>query len=153
MNTNESGSLDSAHTSVPIELSAFDTVKEAVFAAAGDSHETRQALLACDEALSNLVYYSGASSLDFACRTDGDRLSVSFSDNGVPFDSTAAISENKEFEQLDNGGMGLNLIRRCVSSMRYERKEDRNILTLFFPLTPSSEHLDPEHPGEPPAEI
>ena len=138
MNTNESGSLDAAHTSVPIELSAFDTVKEAVFAAAGDSHETRQALLACDEALSNLVYYSGASSLDFACRTDGDRLSVSFSDNGVPFDPTAAISENKEFEQLDNGGMGLNLIRRCVSSMRYERKEDRNILTLFFPLPPSS---------------
>ena len=124
---------EGARESLPVALSAFDTIKNAVFAAAGDEPETRQALLACDEALSNIVYYSGASSLDFSCKTDGGRFRVAFSDNGVPFDPTAVISENREFERLDNGGMGLNLIRRCVSSMHYERKEDRNILTLFFP--------------------
>ena len=144
---------EGARESLPVALSAFDTIKNAVFAAAGDEPETRQALLACDEALSNIVYYSGASSLDFSCKTDCGRLSVSFSDNGVPFDPTAVISENREFERLDNGGMGLNLIRRCVSSMHYERKEDRNILTLFFPLPPSSEHPNPWHPWEPPTEI
>lgn len=139
--------------SLPVKLSAFDTVRRDVLAAAGDSHETRQALLACDEALSNIVYYSGASTLDFSCKTDGDRFRVAFSDNGVPFDPTAATSESREFEQLDGGGMGLHLIRRCVSSMCYERKEGRNILTLFFPLPSSSEHPNPGHPGDRPAEI
>jgi anti-sigma regulatory factor (Ser/Thr protein kinase) len=108
---------ESIWQSLPVELSAFDKVKEAVFAAAGDSPETRQALLACDEALTNIVCYSGASSLDFSCSTNGDMLSVSFSDNGIPFDPTAAIPMEKEFERLDGGGMGLNLIRLCTSSM------------------------------------
>jgi anti-sigma regulatory factor (Ser/Thr protein kinase) len=34
---------------------------------------------------------------------------------------------------LDNGGMGLNLIRQTASSLSYERKDGRNQLTLFFP--------------------
>lgn len=144
---------DGTWRSLPVELSAFDTVRRAVLAAVGDSHETRQALLACDEALANIVSYSGAATLAYSCKTDGDRLCVAFSDNGVPFDQTAAVLEDREFERLDGGGMGLHLIRRCASSMRYERKEDRNILTLFFPLPPSSEHLNPWHPGELPTEI
>ena len=126
---------EDAWQSLPVELSAFDTVRKTVLAAAGDSPATRQALVACDEALANIVSYSGASRLSFSCGKSGDRLSVSFSDNGVPFDPTGAVAEEKQFEGLDSGGMGLNLIRRCVSSMHYERKEDRNILTLFFPLS------------------
>ena len=66
---------------------------------------------------------------------------------------TAFIPEEKEFELLDSGGMGLNLIRQCVSSMRYERKEDRNVLTLLFPLPSSSEYPNPRQQGEFPAEI
>ena len=124
-----------AWQSLPVALSAFDKIKEAVFAAAGDRPETRQALVACDETLTNIVSYSGASVLAFSCKKSGEQLSVSFSDNGVPFDPTAAIPEEKQFEGLDSGGMGLSLIRRCASSMRYERREDRNILTLTFPLT------------------
>ena len=126
---------EDAWQSLPVELSAFDTVRKAVLAAAGDSPATRQALVACDEALANIVSYSGASRLSFSCGKSGDRLSVSFSDNGVPFDPTGVVAEEKQFEGLDSGGMGLNLIRRCVSSMLYERREDRNILTLFFPLS------------------
>ncbi len=129
---------ESEWRSLPVDLSAFNTVREAVLAAAGDSPETRQALLACDEALTNIVCYSGATALDFCCCTNGNRLSVSFSDNGIPFDPTAAIPEEKEFELLDGGGMGLNLIRQCVSSIHYEHRENRNILTLNFPLPSSS---------------
>ena len=56
---------------LPVALSAFDTIKNVVFAAAGDSPETRQALLACDEALTNIVSYSGASVLEFSCKKSG----------------------------------------------------------------------------------
>jgi anti-sigma regulatory factor (Ser/Thr protein kinase) len=120
--------------SLSVELSAFDTVKETVIAAAGDKPETRQALLACDEALTNIVSYSGANILEFCCTTNGEGLSVTFSDNGIPFDPTAAILEEKDFEYLDGGGMGLNLIRQSTASLHYERRGDRNILTLFFSM-------------------
>jgi len=119
---------------IPVALSSFAAVKEAVFAEAGDTPETRKALLACDEALSNIVHYSGASDLAFSCKKQGDTLCVRFSDNGIPFDPTAVQTEDKEFELLDSGGMGLNLIRQTVSSARYERKEGRNLFALEFSL-------------------
>ena len=47
---------------------------------------------------------------------------------------TAFIPEEKEFELLDSGGMGLNLIRQSASTLHYERKDGRNVFTLFFLL-------------------
>ena len=135
----ESGPADSRipsnneRVSIPVALSSFETVKRAVFAAAGETQKTRMALLACDEALTNIVSYSGATKLTFSCkRQDGD-LCVSFFDNGIPFDPTAAGNE-KEFEELDSGGMGLKLIRQTVSGMCYERRQNRNELILHFNL-------------------
>ena len=115
-------------------LSSFDEIKKAVFTAAGDTPEIRRALLACDETLTNIINYSGAENLFFSCEKEGGKLSVFFSDDGIPFDPTAAPAEEKDFEFLDNGGMGLNLIRKSVSSMRYERKNNRNNFMLYFPL-------------------
>jgi anti-sigma regulatory factor (Ser/Thr protein kinase) len=117
---------------IPAALSSFAEIKEAVFAAAGNTPETRKALLACDEALSNIVHYSGASALAFHCEKQGNTLCVLFSDNGIPFDPTAAQTEDKEFELLDSGGMGLDLIRRTVSSARYERTDGRTLFTMCF---------------------
>ena len=119
---------------VPVALSSFDKIKEAVFEAAGESQETRQALLACDEALTNIVSYSGASSLSFSCIKEGDSLCVSFSDDGIPFDPTAAQPGDKDFDMLDSGGMGLSLIRQIASSLAYKREDGRNQFTLWFSL-------------------
>ena len=117
---------------IPVALSSFAEIKEAVFTVAGNTPETRKALLACDEALSNIVHYSGASALAFRCEKEGDTLSVILADNGIPFDPTAVQAEDREFETLDSGGMGLNLIRQTVSSARYERKDGRNLFTMRF---------------------
>lgn len=119
---------------LPVSLSAFETVKEAVLEQAGDTKEARMALLACDEALSNIVHHSGALNLSFRCGKQGDRLCVVFSDDGIAFDPTTALTEEKDFDQLDSGGMGLQLIRQTASSVRYERKDERNLLTLMFPV-------------------
>lgn len=95
--------------------------------------ETRKALLACDEALSNIVRYSGATELSFQCIRQENSLCVTFQDNGIAFDPTAVQPEDKEFELLDSGGMGLNLIRQTVSSARYERQNGMNRFSLVFP--------------------
>ena len=126
--------VSSGWISLPVSLSAFDEIKEAVFAAAGETPETRRALLACDETLTNIVNYSGATELAFFCEERNDSLCTSFADNGIPFDPTAVAVVKKEFELLDSGGMGLNLIRQTASSMHYERKDDRNVFTLSFTL-------------------
>ena len=53
-------------------------MRKAVFALAGDTTQTRGVLLACDEALANIVNYSNADSLEFACRKEGEDLIVVF---------------------------------------------------------------------------
>ena len=125
---------ESRERKLPVALSSFDEIKKAVIAVSGNTPEVRRALLACDEALTNIVTYSGATDLSFTCEKRGDSLLVSFLDNGIPFDPTNAPVLEKEFDLLDSGGMGLNLIRQSVSSMHYERKDNRNDFLLIFPL-------------------
>ncbi len=119
---------------IPAALSSFDIIRETVFACAGNTEKTRKALLACDEALANIVNYSGATELSFACEKREDGLEIVFVDNGIPFDPTAEIASEKQFEHMDNGGMGLNLIRQTVSSFQYEQKDGKNLFTMIFPL-------------------
>ena len=119
---------------VPVELASFEAIKKAAFDAAGDSPKTRKALLACDEALANIVRYSGATELAFRCQKQGDLLYITFRDNGIPFDPTAVQAEDKDFELLDSGGMGLNLIRQTVSSAQYEHRDGHNYFTMVFPV-------------------
>ena len=117
-------------------LSAFQEIKQAVFSAAGETPETRRALLACDEALANIVHYSHAEHLAFSCVREGDTLRVAFQDDGIPFDPVTAQAEDKAFDLLDSGGMGLRMIRESSSDMGYERKGNLNELTLVFSLQP-----------------
>lgn len=117
---------------LPVSLSSFATIKEAVFAEAGNNPATRKALLACDEALTNIVRYSGATELSFKCQRQKDTLCIVFTDNGIPFDPTTSETGEKAFEDLDSGGMGLNLIRQTASHTRYERQDEKNIFTLEF---------------------
>lgn len=119
---------------LPLSLTSFDEIKKIVFEVAGNTPKTRQALLACDELLTNIISYSGANNLTFSCQKEDGELSILFSDDGIPFDSTSVRTDSREFEEMDQGGMGLNIIRQSVSSMHYERTEDRNELTLVFLL-------------------
>lgn len=60
--------------SLPVQLSSFDQIKDDVFQRAGNTPETRKALVACEEALTNIVQYSGAKPLSFSCEKQGDEL-------------------------------------------------------------------------------
>lgn len=119
---------------LPLEFASFDEVKKRVFETAGDSENTRIALVACEEAMTNIINYSGATELLFSCNVKEGLLCVTFSDNGIPFDQTKERAEEKEFELLDSGGMGLNIIRKAVKSMNYQRDKERNMLTLNFAI-------------------
>lgn len=70
---------------LPAALSSFDEIKKAVSETAGETPETRKALLACDEVLANIVRYSGAKTLDFSCEVKDNGLCITFADDGIPF--------------------------------------------------------------------
>ena len=124
---------EAGHT-LPVALSSFDKIRKAVFEVAGNTPETRKALLACDETLANIVLYSGAQTLIFSCKMSDKELSITFTDDGIPFDPVASQAGETDFDLLDNGGMGLSIIRQSASSVRYKRKKDRNKLTMHFQL-------------------
>ena len=125
---------ESVRQELPLSLSSFDEIRKTVFEVAGNTAKTRQALLACDELLANIVNYSDANILHFSCQKKDEELWILFSDDGIPFDSTSVREDSREFEEMDQGGMGLNIIRQSVSSMHYERIANRNELTLVFLL-------------------
>jgi serine/threonine-protein kinase RsbW len=53
-------------------------------------------------------------------------------DNGIPFDPTAAAPPNIDLplEERPVGGLGIYMMRNLAASMSYERAEGRNILTI-----------------------
>lgn len=114
------------------DIAAFRHVKEAILRSLGESEYTRTVILACEEIFANIVAYSGADNVYFTSKRSGDTYSVSFSDNGVPFDPVMAKVQDKEFEELDNGGMGIMLARMYSREMNYNRIDDRNYLVLKF---------------------
>lgn len=125
---------------LPVSLSSFDIVKEAVFDLGGNNSKMRKALLACDEVLSNIVNYSGAKHILFLCRREGDILQVSFKDDGIPFNLMELETEDKEFERLAEGGMGVKIIRQIAMYMWYTYKDNQNQLTMYFKAdTPEQE--------------
>ncbi|MCR4876283.1 MAG: SpoIIE family protein phosphatase [Clostridiales bacterium] len=117
---------------LPVDLASFDTVKKAVLGLMKNTPRVRQCLLACDEALTNIIRYSNAAAIFFDCAKEDGCLRVSFRDNGIPFDPTACGPTEKDPDMLDSGGMGLNMIRQIASAMRYERRDDENIFSMEF---------------------
>ena len=57
-------------------------------------------------------------------------FSIQLSDDGIAFDPTAHIPNDKATDERQVGGLGIHLIRQLVDEIHYERSEDKNILTL-----------------------
>ena len=114
------------------DIASFSHVKRTMLDSLGDSDRTRAMILACEEIFANIVDYSGADDVSFSCERSGTTYSVMFFDNGIPFDPVKADIREKDFEELDTGGMGILIARRNTKEMTYNRIDDRNVLTLKF---------------------
>ena len=117
------------------DIESFALVKQTMLDSLGDNDNTRMMILACEEIFANIVNYSGAENVRFSCERRGDVYLVTFSDNGIEFDPVKATVKNKEFEELDTGGMGIMLARNNSKEMIYNRVDGRNMLTLMFEIT------------------
>jgi len=96
--------------------------------------------LALEEIVSNVMLYayphsSGRVVVEFSKgdrQERGERLIFTVSDTGIPFDPTlqkeADITLSAEERQI--GGLGIHLVRQLMDEVKYERVEDKNVLTL-----------------------
>ena len=89
-----------------------------------------------DELVSNIVRYSGATGFDIGIEiTDGPRgVRLTLSDDGKPYDPLARPLPDvtAPAETRPQGGLGIMVVRSLADSVAYERKYDRNVLTVFI---------------------
>ena len=90
--------------------------------------------LALEEAVSNVMLYAypGKSGRVLVECDKSDKLVFTISDGGIPFDPTQQedpdVTQNAEERPI--GGLGIFLVRQIMDDIHYERKDDKNILTL-----------------------
>ena len=98
----------------------------------------KQFEVAAEEAIVNILHYSQASERELKIKKkkkivpSGKELKIilTLTDDGIAFDPTEHIPNDKATDERQVGGMGIHLIRQIVDEMHYERKENKNILTL-----------------------
>jgi sigma-B regulation protein RsbU (phosphoserine phosphatase) len=116
------------------QLAEFvDTVSEAVGL---DMGTTMQMNLAMEEAVVNVMNYAYPAdvkgTVDIEAKAGDGWLQFIISDSGTAFDPTAKgeVDTTLSAEERGIGGLGIHLIRQIMDSIEYERKDDRNVLTL-----------------------
>lgn len=96
----------------------------------------RPVLLAVDDLLNNIVSYAyqdeDAHEISVSVRLSSSRVSVSVSDDGIPFNPFGAEVPNisTPLEGREVGGLGIHLVRTLMDEYRYERRSGRNIVTI-----------------------
>jgi sigma-B regulation protein RsbU (phosphoserine phosphatase) len=97
---------------------------------------TMQMNLAMEEAVVNVMNYAYPAdvkgTVDIEAKAGDGWLQFIISDSGTAFDPTAKgeVDTTLSAEERGIGGLGIHLIRQIMDSIEYERKDDRNVLTL-----------------------
>jgi len=89
-----------------------------------------------EELVTNVMKYGGVEPGGECCIIEllrnGNHLTIQFSDKGVPFNplEQEEVDTNLPIEDRPIGGLGIHFIKKLTDTQSYERKEDRNVLTL-----------------------
>lgn len=128
--------------SVPGELRFRDLVGSMVRAVclrverdAGCAGLEWRLMSAYNEAFNNIVehaYAAACGEVEVSLSVEDDRVVLRLADCGEGFnlDASGASHEPPAFDGLSEGGMGLFIIRQAMSEVTYERRHDRNLLTM-----------------------
>ena len=119
-------------TELPVDIASLSIVRERIMATDCADDFKMKACLACEEAFVNSASYSDAKHIWLEVTENDGALNVILADDGKPFDPTKAPVVEKDFEDLDTGGMGIGLVRQLASALDYRREGGRNILRIHF---------------------
>ncbi len=92
--------------------------------------------LALEEAVSNIILYAYpqkmGEEISIKCSEVNNSLIFTISDRGIEFDPTQMreVDITLSAEEREIGGLGIFLIRQIMDEVKYERIDDKNILTI-----------------------
>lgn len=121
----------------------------AAFAGFADAHALpvavrRSVNVALDELLSNELSYGiagrDACSVTVEVELDQERLTVTVTDDGPPFDpfSQAEPDTTLSVDERPIGGLGIHLVRKLMDEVRYQRRDGHNVVVLVKLLSEAS---------------
>lgn len=95
--------------------------------------ETKRLRAAVEEALANVINYSGATTIALKAEEADGQLIITIDDDGLPFDPTqdSATDLTIPADQRPPGGMGIHMMQRMTDGLSYQRHDGHNILKLF----------------------
>lgn len=98
--------------------------------------------LALDELFTNIVSYGYTDSnshwIEFQLHYKNDVVYICVEDNGIPFDPVAAPTSGSApfLENCKIGGLGLHIVKKVMDKIEYERKGDKNVITMKKQVRP-----------------
>ena len=94
--------------------------------------------LAVEEIFVNIAHYSGADEAIINCSFENDKLEITFSDSGVPFNPLAKPDPDLTLnaEEREIGGLGIFLTKKFMDTVSYEYKDGINCLRIIKSVTP-----------------
>ena len=102
----------------------------------GISETTIVRLSVCtDEIVSNILNHSHAKYIDVTVEVEHNvpTISVSFTDDGEPFNPLIELEEPDFSQPLDErkeGGMGVYMVKKMARNVTYSRNDRQNIFTI-----------------------
>jgi len=117
---------------LPARLTEMDALQVWLEARLNAAHcgprERNHLAVVCEEVFVNIVSYAApaGSGVGVFFRHDANRVWLRFEDSGPAFDPTLYDTRI----QKETGGRGIRLIRACTNAVFYERRDNRNLLTL-----------------------
>jgi sigma-B regulation protein RsbU (phosphoserine phosphatase) len=90
-----------------------------------------------DELLNNIITYGYQDderhTIEVKIELSGRRLSVTISDDGIPFNplSQRKPDTSLSIEDREIGGLGIHLVKGLADECGYQRKIDKNVLSLM----------------------
>ena len=128
------------HLTLHNDIEQIGLLPEFVGAIAGEAQLDQEAEfnlnLALEEAVSNVILYAYPKetdgTVDIDATVDGKLVSIVIADSGKAFDPTAKeeVDINAGMEERPIGGLGIHLVRTIMDTVNYERKNEKNILTI-----------------------
>ena len=89
-----------------------------------------------DELFTNIVSYGFDDDLEhlikFTLIVDHNLVTINIEDNGIPFNPLEKIDPDfpENVESAKIGGLGILIIRKLMDNVSYERKQNKNKLTM-----------------------
>ena len=101
-----------------------------------NSKITNRVQIVVDEIYSNILLYSGATTAQVFCQIDSEQMTLTFKDDGVPFNPLKSQEPDigASLEERKPGGLGLLMVKKMSSDLMYVYEDKYNVLTVTIKI-------------------